>query len=136
MAALDELRTRIAELEAENERLEKRRNNLEYNEVVGLCDRYQAHIEDIAAHATPFGDIPGEPGWAGQYLLTAGALHRAMGTLGHTEPSCQAEAELAALNDRRCDTCCYCMACSSRVPTAGEDWPISMCSRWAERSGT
>jgi len=65
---------RVRELEAENERL-------------------RAHILDIDAHATPFGDIPDDPGYTGVYLLTAGALHRALGKIGHTAPSCQAEAE-------------------------------------------
>jgi len=57
----------------------------------------RAHILDIDAHATPYGDLPDEPGYAGTYLLTAGALHRAIGKVGHTSPSCTAEAELAAL---------------------------------------
>lgn len=60
-------------------------------------DELRAHILDIDAHATPYGDIPDEPGWAGTYLLTAGALHRALGKIGHTAPKCQAEAEVAEL---------------------------------------
>jgi hypothetical protein len=56
-------------------------------------ERLRAHVLDIAAHATPYGDIPDDPGYVGTYLLTAGALHRALGTIGHTAPSCQAEAE-------------------------------------------
>lgn len=63
--------------------------------------RLRAHIDDIAAHATPYGDIPAEPGWVGTYLLTAGALHRALGTIGRTAPSCQAEAEVARLTAER-----------------------------------
>jgi len=57
----------------------------------------RAHILNIDAHATPYGDLPDDPGYAGTYLLTAGALHRAIGKVGHTSPSCTAEAELAAL---------------------------------------
>lgn len=60
-------------------------------------DRLRTHILDIAAHATPYGDIPDDPGYVGTYLLSAGALHRALGTIGHTAPSCEAEAELAEL---------------------------------------
>ena len=51
------------------------------------------HILDIDAHATPFGDIPDDPGWIGSYLISAGCLHRAMGKIGHSAPSCAAEAE-------------------------------------------
>lgn len=57
-------------------------------------DQLRAHILDIDAHATPYGDLPEEPGFVGTYLLTAGALHRALGTIGHSSPSCAAEAEL------------------------------------------
>lgn len=56
-------------------------------------ERLRGHIEDIAAHATPFGDLPEEPGFVGSYLLSAGALHRALGTIGHTAASCPAEAD-------------------------------------------
>jgi hypothetical protein len=62
-------------------------------EVTAERDGYKAHILDIDAHATPFGDLPDEPGFTGMYLLTAGALHRALGTIGHTSPSCAAEAD-------------------------------------------
>jgi len=62
--------------------------------------RLRQHILDIDAHATPYGDIPREPGWVGMYLLTAGALHRALGTIGHSAPNCQAEADLAAMTAR------------------------------------
>lgn len=55
-------------------------------------DTYQQHILDIDAHATPYGDIPDEPGWVGTYLVTAGALHRALGKIGHSAPKCEAEA--------------------------------------------
>lgn len=61
-------------------------------------ERLRAHILDIDAHATPYGDLPDEPGYVGTYLLTAGALHRALGTIGHSAVSCQAEAELASLH--------------------------------------
>jgi len=54
-------------------------------------DRLREHILDIDAHATPYGDIPDEPGLVGTYLVTAGALHRALGKIGHSAPSCEAE---------------------------------------------
>jgi hypothetical protein len=62
--------------------------------------RLRQHILDIDAHATPYGDLPEDPGWVGMYLLTAGALHRALGTIGHGAPNCQAEADLAAMTAR------------------------------------
>lgn len=58
-------------------------------------DQLRQHILDIDAHATPYGDIPDDPGYVGVYLLTAGALHRALGTIGHTAPKCEAEAKLS-----------------------------------------
>lgn len=54
-------------------------------------------VLDIAAHATPYGDIPDDPGWVGVYLVSAGALHRALGILGYSAPSCQAEARVELL---------------------------------------
>lgn len=65
-------------------------------------DRLRDHILDIDAHATPYGDLPDDPGYVGVYLLTAGALHRALGTIGHTAPSCQAEALLRRMTDAVC----------------------------------
>jgi hypothetical protein len=58
-------------------------------------------ILDIDAHATPYGDIPDEPGWVGTYLVTAGALHRALGKVGHSAPKCQAEADRDRLEAER-----------------------------------
>lgn len=55
-------------------------------------DALKAAVLDVDAHATPFGDIPEDPGYVGTYLVTAGALHRALGKIGHTAPKCQAEA--------------------------------------------
>ncbi|MER7213147.1 hypothetical protein ABT340_39300 [Streptosporangium sp. NPDC000239] len=66
-------------------------------ELVAEVERLRAHILDIDAHATPYGDIPDDPGYVGIYLVTAGALHRALGKVGHCAPSCQAEAERDAL---------------------------------------
>lgn len=60
-------------------------------------DALRQHILDIDAHATPYGNLPDEPGMVGTYLLTAGALHRALGKVGHTAPGCQAEADLDRL---------------------------------------
>jgi hypothetical protein len=65
-------------------------------EAADLIESLLAAIENIDAHATPYGDIPDEPGWAGSYIVTAGALHKALGKLGHSAPSCKAEAELRA----------------------------------------
>jgi hypothetical protein len=62
--------------------------------------RLRDHIADIDAHATPYGDLPEDPGYVGTYLLTAGALHRALGTLGHSAPSCTAEADLVGVQRR------------------------------------
>lgn len=62
-------------------------------------DQLRAALLDIDAHATPYGDIPDDPGWVGTYLVTAGALHRALGKIGHTAPSCAAEAALALLHE-------------------------------------
>lgn len=64
-------------------------------ETMSVEAKLREHILDIAAHATPYGNIPSDPGWVGTYLLSAGALHRAIGTIGHTAPSCEAEAALA-----------------------------------------
>jgi hypothetical protein len=61
-------------------------------------DQLREHILDIDAHATPYGDIPDDSGWTGTYLLTAGALHRALGKIGHSAPSCQAQAQLADIH--------------------------------------
>jgi len=64
-------------------------------------DQLRQHILDIDAHATPYGDLPEDPGYVGVYLLSAGALHRALGKIGHTAPNCQAEADLAeAIRER------------------------------------
>jgi hypothetical protein len=57
-------------------------------------DDWKALCEDIIAHATPFGDIPDDPGWVGSYLVSAGAIHRAAGKLGRLAPACDAEALL------------------------------------------
>jgi hypothetical protein len=69
-------------------------------------DTLKAAILDIDAHATPYGDIPDEPGYVGTYLVTAGSLHRALGKIGHTAPKCQAEAERDALKAAISDAIC------------------------------
>lgn len=56
--------------------------------------KLRSHILDISAHATPFSDIEDDPGYVAIYLLTAGALHRALGTIGHSAASCDAEAKV------------------------------------------
>jgi hypothetical protein len=76
---------RVVDLEPEVERLRAE------------LDVLRQRILDIDAHATPYGDIPDDPGYVGTYLVTAGALHRALGKIGHTAPKCQAEAELARI---------------------------------------
>ena len=60
-------------------------------------DALRQHILDIDAHATPYGDPPDEPGFVGTYLLTAGALHRALGKIGYSAPNCSAEVERNAM---------------------------------------
>lgn len=82
-----------ADAEEESWRLIKTERDQLADEVATL----RQHILDIDAHATPYGDLPGDPGWAGTYLVTAGALHRALGKIGHTAPKCSAEAERDAL---------------------------------------
>lgn len=77
-AERDEARAKVAALEAAR-------------------DALRQLILDIDAHATPYGEIPDEPGFVGTYLLTAGALHRALGKIGHTAPKCQAEEDLRRL---------------------------------------
>lgn len=112
---LRQARESVASLTAENERLradgdgmleanvrlrderDAARAEVEYRKATEADlraenERLRAHILDIDAHATPYGDIPDEPGWVGTYLLTAGALHRALGKIGHSAPSCDAEA--------------------------------------------
>lgn len=58
-------------------------------------DQLRAAVLDIDAHATPIGladqnDPDGNPH---HYAVTVGALHRALGKIGHTAPLCTAEAE-------------------------------------------
>ena len=62
-------------------------------------DRYRTAILDIDAHATPIGQAdPNDPdGNPHHYAVTVGALHRALGKIGHTAPICTAEAEVARL---------------------------------------
>lgn len=68
-------------------------------------DRYRQAILDIDAHATPIGlahqdDPDGNPH---HYAVTVGALHRALGKVGHTATPCTAEAAVTrvhALADR------------------------------------
>ena len=50
--------------------------------------KLKAHILDIQAHSTPFGGLPEDPEFVGTYLLTVGALHRALGTIGHSVAEC------------------------------------------------
>lgn len=79
-------------------------------------DQLRQHILDIDAHATPYGDLPEDPGDVGVYLLSAGALHRALGKIGHTAPNCQAEAQLAeAILERD----------EARAKTDGGEWTTS-----------
>lgn len=54
---------------------------------MGEVERLRAAILDIDAHATPFGED--EHGFVdGGYLVTVGALHRALGLIGHTARKC------------------------------------------------
>lgn len=51
-------------------------------------DRLRAAVLDIDAHATPYGED--EDGWTTHYLMGTGALHRALGVIGHGAPKCRA----------------------------------------------
>lgn len=88
---------RTEDLEADRDRLanELYVAQCEAEDLRKARDELKQRILDIDAHATPYGDIPGEPGYVGTYLLTGGALHRALGKIGHTAPKCQAEAVIA-----------------------------------------
>lgn len=110
-AAASRIQALEADLAARTEELEKARDENEHHKWelerwTQYAERAEAdirqlreHILDIAAHATPYGDIPDEPGWVGTYLVTAGALHRALGKVGHSAPSCAAEAQLQQLRE-------------------------------------
>lgn len=97
-AALQRERQRAEQAEADRDEL-KIDNALMSNDQMELAkarkevERLRQHILDIDAHATPYGDLPEEPGYVGTYLVTAGALHRALGKIGHTAPKCEAEAD-------------------------------------------
>lgn len=97
----DALQQRVTELEAEHERLESfAEGSTRYMENAERDIReLRQHILDIDAHATPYGDIPDEPGWVGTYLVTAGALHRALGKVGYSAPKCEAEQHVATLTE-------------------------------------
>lgn len=104
-ATEDPIETSIEAAFGEIEELRRQRDDLETKLAAHKArlhrarterDELREHILDIAAHATPYGDIPDDPGYVGTYLLTAGALHRALGKIGHTAPSCTAEAQRAA----------------------------------------
>lgn len=58
-------------------------------ELMAERDALREHILDIDAHATPYEDLPDDPGYVGLYLLTSGALHRALGKVGHTAVPCR-----------------------------------------------
>jgi len=92
-------------------------------------DRLREHILDIDAHATPYGDIPDEPGFVGVYLVTAGALHRALGKIGHSAPKCKAEADLAFLLAEGSE-------CDARLEAAESDRDAALASLTAEREQT
>lgn len=63
-------------------------------------DQLRAHILDIDAHATPYEDLPDDPGYVGLYLLTSGALHRALGKVGHTAVPCQDAKKVAEVMEK------------------------------------
>jgi hypothetical protein len=52
--------------------------------------RLEAAIIDIDAHATPFG-VDGDGFVTGGYVVSVGALHRALGKIGRTSPKCEPE---------------------------------------------
>ncbi|MEW2300249.1 hypothetical protein AB0958_09740 [Streptomyces sp. NPDC006655] len=91
-------------------------------------DRLKAAILDIDAHATPMGLAdPNDPeGNPHHYAVTVGALHRALGKVGHTAAPCTAEAAIERVRalHRKANngtTCVYC-AHGQRVGY-DTDWP-------------
>lgn len=90
----DRLWPTIDALQQENARIQKTRFDIVVDspELEKECDTLRAHILDIDAHATPVGED--EDGFVtGGYLISVGALHRALGKVGHSAPSCEAEKE-------------------------------------------
>jgi hypothetical protein len=64
------------------------------NEAEVAEGRALAAILDIAAHATPFGED--EDGFVnGGYLVSVGAIHRALGVVGHSVAPCPCASEPA-----------------------------------------
>lgn len=71
---------------AAHEANEWRGASVQFGQALDEIDRLRAAILDIDAHATPMGllredDPEGSPGY---YHLTVGALHRALGVVGHS----------------------------------------------------
>lgn len=59
----------------------------ETSEGRSAADRGVQAILDIAAHATPYGED--EDGFVnGGYLVSVGAIHRALGVVGHSAAPC------------------------------------------------
>ena len=54
-----------------------------------VSDRAVTAIIDIAAHSTPFGEDD-EGFVSGGYLVSVGAMHRALGVVGHSAAPCPA----------------------------------------------
>lgn len=96
----DDEREPIAEGSYEWYRREVERLRGELAETREERDQLRQHILDIDAHATPYEDLPDDPGYVGLYLLTSGALHRALGKVGHTAVPCPAATKVAELLEK------------------------------------
>lgn len=99
-AAVAEAKVEHAEAGAElsSERLAEVRQELAEARAEG--EQFRQHILDIDAHATPYEDLPDDPGYVGLYLLTSGALHRALGKVGHTAVPCQDARKVTELQEK------------------------------------
>lgn len=58
--------------------------------------RLERRIADIKAHAAPIGNI-NDAGTPVQFLVDAGAFHKALGEISEDEDSCPAETEVIAI---------------------------------------
>ncbi len=69
------------------------------------CDALTAAILDIDAHSTPMGE-DADGFVTGGYIVTVGALHRALGLIGHTGPRVQDHAVwIETQHGQGCENC-------------------------------
>jgi chromosome segregation ATPase len=84
----NDLAARLVQAEARADKAEAERDVL------------REHILDIDAHATPYEDLPDDPGYVGLYLLTSGALHRALGKVGRSASPCKDAVKVTELLEK------------------------------------